>query len=167
MSETSTTAGRAPKFAVPWDLSEWIPRPDLIARLEQDVDSLNWSNPELVAFLKANPKFQPRFLLILMSYAYAGGLCESEEMSELCYQDELIKQRQRGDVPSPGALSRFRRDHRGLLQWLLAQAMGHALRNHYELGETPIPPGLTRLLREAAATRLDVGRHMDRSVHGE
>lgn len=167
MSETANSVERAPKFKVPWDLSQWIPKPDLIEKLEKDVDGLNWSNPELVAFLTANPNFHPRFLLILMSYGYATGFCESEEIADLCYRDELIAARVPKQAPSAAAISRFRRDHRGLLRWLLAQGFSHALRNHYELGETPIPPGLTRLLREAAASRIDVGRHLDRSVQGE
>lgn len=167
MSGAKKTAERASKFKVPWDVSEWIDRAALIQKLEQDVDSLNWSNPELVAFLKDNPNFHPRFLLVLMSYAYATGFCESEEISDLCYHDTLIQARLPRQVPSPAAISRFRRDHRGLLRWLLAQAFRHGLRSHYELGETPIPPGLTRLLRESAASRIDVGRHLDRSVQGE
>lgn len=167
MSENTNTAERASKFSVPWDVSQWIARPALMEKLEQDLDGLNWSNPELVAFLDANPNFHPRFLLVLMSYAYATGRCESEEINDLCYQDEIIKLRLPGQAPSPAAISRFRRDHRGLLRWLLTQAFRHALRNHYELGDAPIPPGITRLLREAAASRIDVGRHLDRSVQGE
>lgn len=167
MSGATTTADRASKFKVPWDVSEWIDRAALIQKLEQDVDSLNWSNPELIAFLSANPNFHPRFLLVLMSYAYAVGLCESEEISELCHRDELIKSRVAGQAPSPAAITRFRRDHRGLLRWLVAQGFKHALRNHHQLGGAAIPPGLARLLRQAAADRIDVGRHLDRSVQGE
>ena len=102
-----------------------------------------------------------------MSYAYSLGICESEEISELCYRDELIKGKVTGKVPSPAAITRFRRDHRGLLRWLVTQTFKHALRNHYSLGDATIPPGLTRLLREAAGARIDVGRHLDRSVEGE
>lgn len=167
MSGATETTPRAPKFKVPWDISQWIDKETLIQRLEQDVDSLNWNKPELVEFLKANPNFRPRFLLILMCYAYALGHCESEEICELCYQDELVRSRAKNEVPSPGAITRFRRDHRGLLRWLLTQGFQHALRQRYDLGNAAIPPGLTRRLREAAAVRIDVGRHMDLSVQGE
>lgn len=167
MSGETKTTERTSKFKVPWDVSQWIDKAALIQKLEQDVNSLDWSNPELVAFLKANPNFHPRFLLVLMSYGYAIGACESEDISELCYRDELIRSRVVGQPPSPGAVTRFRRDHRGLLRWLLAQGFKHAVRSHYELGDATIPPGLNRLLREAAADRIDVGRHLDRSVQGE
>ena len=167
MSGATDIAVRTEKFKVPWDISQWTDKVTLLKRLEEDVDSLDWTNPELMQFLKANPNFHPRFLLALMSYAYSLGICESEEISELCYQDELIKAKVINKPPSPAAVTRFRRDHRGLLRWLVAQAFKHALRKHYELGDATIPPGLTRLLREAAAARIDVGRHLDRSVQGE
>lgn len=167
MSGETKTTERTSKFKVPWDVSQWIDKSSLIQKLEQDVDSLNWGNPELLAFLKENPKFHPRFLLVLMSYGYATGSCESEDISELCYRDELIRGRVVGQPPSAAAITRFRRDHRGLLRWLLAQGFRHALRSQYELGDATIPPGLNRLLREAAADRIDVGRHLDRSVQGE
>ena len=167
MSGATDSAVRTEKFKVPWDISQWIDRPTLLKRLEEDVDSLDWTNPELMEFLKANPNFHPRFLLTLMSYAYSLGICESEEISELCYRDEIIKARVINKVPSPAAVARFRRDHRGLLRWLVTQVFKYALRNHYELGDATIPAGLTRLLREAASARIDVGRHLDRSVQGE
>lgn len=167
MSGATDNAVRTEKFKVPWDISQWTDKATLLKRLEEDVDSLDWTNPELMLFLKANPNFHPRFLLILMSYAYSLGICESEEISELCYRDELIKARAINKVPSPAAITRFRREQRGLLRWLVAQSFKHALRNHYELGDATIPPGLTRLLREAAAVRIDVGRHLDGSVQGE
>ena len=167
MSGATDSAVRTEKFKVPWDITQWADKVALLKRLEEDVDSLDWANPELMRFLKANPNFHPRFLLILMGYAYALGICESEEISELCYRDELIKGKVINKPPSPAAITRFRRDHRGLLRWLVTQAFKHALRNHYALGDSTIPPDLTRLLREAAAARIDVGRHLDRSVQGE
>lgn len=167
MSGATDSAVRTQRFKVPWDVSQWIDKATLLKHLEEDIDSLDWKNTELLKFLKANPNFHPRFLLVLMGFAYALGRCESEEISELCYQDALITGRVVGQPPSPAAITRFRRDHRGLLRWLVTQAFKHAMRNHYGLGESPIPPGLMRLLREAAAARIDVGRHLDRSVQGE
>jgi len=167
MNGATDSTERAQKFKVPWDISQWTDKATLLKRLEADVASLEWINPELVQFLKENPNFHPHFLLTLMSYAYALGVCESEEISELCYRDELIKAKVIARPPSPAALTRFRRDNRGLLRWLVTQAFKHALRHHHDLGDATIPPGLMRLLREAAATRIDVGRHLDRSVEGE
>ena len=167
MSVATRTAGRADKFKVPWDITEWLDRPGVLARIIEDIDSLDWANSELNRFLQANPNFQPRLLLILISYAYSTGTCESEEVRELWFRDELIRGKVAGQPPGPAAITRFRREHRGLLKWIITQAFKHALRKHSELGDATIPPGLMRALRDAAAARIDVSRHLDRSVQGE
>lgn len=167
MSADSNIAEPPRKLSVPWDLSEWLDKSRLLARITEDIDSLDWKNPEMIEFLRANPNFQARFLLILITYAYALGVCESEEVVEVYYRDAELRSRLPGQPPSPRAITRFRRENRGLLKWSVAQVMKHALRSRFELGDITLPPGLRRMLNDAAATRLDVGRHMDRSVQAE
>jgi len=162
---TETKVEQAPnRFKVPWDITEWIGKPGLLAHLVEDIDSLDWSNPELLEFLKANPKFKPRFLLILISYAYSIGICESEEVNELYFQDAELKKHLEGEPPSAKAITHFRREHRGLLKWAVTQAIKHAMRSHFQLGNAAIPPGLMRAIRDAAGVRIDVGRYLDPSV---
>ena len=163
---TNSTAA-AEKLSVPWDVTEWLDQPSLLSRIIEDIDSLDWKNPELEKFLRANPNFQPRFLLVLLTYAYARGICESDEVVELHYRDPELKQRFPGPPPSAKAVTRFRREHRGLLKWSIAQALKHALRAHFELRDATLPAGLRRLLTDTATTRIDVGRHLDRSVQAE
>ncbi len=167
MSANSNTAEPARKLSIPWDISEWLDKASLLARITGDIDSLDWNNPEMIAFQRANPNFQARFLLILITYAYAMGVCESEEVAEVHYRDNDLKSRLPGQPPSPTAITRFRRENRGLLKWSVTQAIKHALRSHFELGDATLPPGLRKMLSDAAATRIDVGRHMDRSVQAE
>ena len=149
---------------MPWDITEWIDKPSLLARLITDIDSLDWSNPELLEFLKANPNFQPRFLLILISYAFSMGICESDEVIELYFQDAELKKRLVGEPPGARAITYFRREHRGLLKWGVTQVFKHALRSRFELGDASIPQGLMRALTDAAGVRIDVGRYLDPSV---
>ena len=167
MSADNDIAEPTEKLSVPWDITEWLDKSSLLARITGDIDSLDWKNPELLEFLRANPNFQLRFLLILITYAYAMGVCESEEVVEVYYRDAELKRHLPGQPPSPTAITRFRRENRGLLKWSVTQAMKHALRSRFELGDAPLPPGLRRLLGTAAATRIDVGRHLDRSVQAE
>ena len=167
MSVGNEIAEPTVKFSVPWDITVWLDRSSLLTRIIEDIDSLDWKNPELVEFLRENPNYQARFLLILISYAYAMGVCESEEVAEVYFGDADLRTRLPGEPPSPKAITRFRRENRGLLKWSVTQAIKHALRVHYELGDTPLPPGLKRLISDAALTRIDVGRHMDRSVQAE
>ena len=167
MSADSNTAEPPRKLSVPWDLSEWLDKPSLLARITEDIDSLDWNNSEMIEFLRANPNFQARFLLILITYAYALGVCESEEVAEVYYRDAELRSGLPGQPPSPRAITRFRRENRGLLKWSVTQVMKHALRSRFELGDATLPPGLRRMLSDAAGTRLDVGRHLDRSVQAE
>lgn len=167
MSANSNAAEPPRKLGIPWDISEWLDKPGLLARITEDIDSLDWNNPEMIEFQRVNPNFQARFLLILITYAYAMGVCESEEVVELHYRDADLKRRLPGSPPSSKAITRFRRENRGLLKWSVTQVFKHALRSHFELGDATLPPGLRRMLSDAASTRIDVGRHMDRSVQAE
>jgi hypothetical protein len=167
MSAKSNNAEPARKLSIPWDLSEWLDRSRLLSHITEDIDSLDWNNPELVAFLRANPNFQARFLLILATFAFATGVSESEEVVELYFRDAELKRCFPSQPPSAKAISRFRRENRGLLKWSVAQAIKHALRARFELGEATLPPGLRRLIGDAATMRIDVGRHLDRSVQAE
>ncbi len=155
------------KFSIPWAISEWLDKPRLLAGVAEDIEGLDWSNPELVTFLQANPEFQLRLLLVLVTYAYAMGICESEDVVELYYRDEGLKRLFPTPPPSHTAITRFRRENRGLLKWSIAQALKRAVRSHFDLGDVPLPAGLKKALVDAAGTRIDVGRHLDRSVQGE
>jgi hypothetical protein len=167
MSRAVQPVEQSRKFNVPWGITEWLDRSTLLANIIQEIDGLDWANVELSRFLAANPKFQPRFLLILMSYAYAMGICESEDMGEVYFGDAGLKRLFPEPPPSAAALTRFRRENRGLLKWAVAQAFKRAVRSHYDLGDTPLPAGLRRALNDAAGVRIDVGRHLDRSVQAE
>ena len=167
MIAIDNTTAPAGKFAVPWNITEWLDQPGLLAGVAQDIDSLDWANPELAAFLGANPRHQPRFLLTLLTCAYATGVCESKEVCEMYFRDGALKNLFPGQAPTASAITRFRRENRGLLKWAVAQAFKRALRARFELGDGPIPAGLRRVLADAASMRLDAGRHLDRGEAGE
>jgi hypothetical protein len=165
---TASVTGAADAPLIPSDLGSWVERPLLLQWVMDEVDALDWSNPELLQALRANPGFQPRFLLVLMIFAYALGRCDSEEVVETYYGDSGLKRVFPNQDPSLPGIRRFRRDHRGLLRWCLAQVFKQALRHKFDLGAgTAIPAGLNRLMVEAATERLDAARHFDRSIPGE
>ena len=167
-STAETNPAAADRFVIPVDLSAWADKPMLRQWTVEEIDTLDWSNPELASVLRANPGFQPRFYLVLMIYAYATGRLDSEEVADAYFSEPALKHLFPNQSPSPPAIRRFRRDHRGLLRWGLTQVLKRALRHRYDLGEsTAIPAGLGRLLVEGATARLDTARHFDRSVQGE
>jgi hypothetical protein len=152
---------------IPLDLSAWAEKPLLLQWVIEEIDSLDWSNPELVQILQSNPKFQPRFLLVLIVYAYATGRYDSEEVAEAYFSEHVLQRLFPEQSISANPVMRFRRDYRGLLRWGLAQVLKRSLRHHYELGDAAIPAGLNRMIVKAATVRLDAARHFDRSNAGE
>jgi hypothetical protein len=154
------------RLSVPWNIAEWVESKTLRAWVSEEIDTLDWSNPELAQFLHSNPKFRPRVLLTILSYAYCTGTYESEEVSHLCTTDQTLREICGEEFPSTRALDRFRRENRGLLKWVLVQILKRALRARYNLNISILPAGLRQHLVELATERLDLARHMDRAGQG-
>jgi len=167
MPTATESESRTAKPTFPSDLTEWVEKQELLSWIVEDVDSLDWGNPELLDFLRANPAFQPRFLLVLLSFSYALGVYESGDVAELYFGEPSLKRMFPDQTPSPSLVTRFRRDHRGLLKWCVAQAFKRAARMHFALGDGVVPAGLRRLATDAATARVDMSRHLDRSVQAE
>ena len=167
VTESMDPTKAAERFSVPWDLSTWSERERLLEVLLAEIDSLDWANPELQQLLRANPAFQPRFLLALLSFAYATGTCESEDLVALYHHDPLLQARLPAQAPTTQGITRFRRENRGLVKWCLSQLFKRVVRDKYGMGDQLLPAGLRRQLDNAAITRLDMARHCDRAAAGE
>src|SRR6185295_16916535 len=98
----------------PWDLTEWFDQATLWRWIQEEVETLDWANPELVDYLKAHPSFQPKMLFSLLTFAYATAVCESDEISRRCYADPAFRAIC-GSIPPPSrnSLIHFRRENRG------------------------------------------------------
>jgi hypothetical protein len=153
------------ELALPWDLREWFNAETLRQWITNEIETLDWSNPELVEHLRLRPNYQPKKLLALLTFAYATAVFEFEEMIRHSYSDPTIRAICGDWSPeSPHALHRFRRANRGLLKWSLTQLFKRAIRER--LGEFRLPAGLKRGLVQAAATRLNIARQMERGAEG-
>src|SRR4051794_36417847 len=93
------------KLQIPLDLSEWCDKPALLAWTKELVEGLEWSDPNLVAYLRAHPTYEPRIWLKLLTFAYVTGIFESEEIVRLCYADETFRSVCAGATPSQKELS--------------------------------------------------------------
>ena len=151
---------------MPWDLSQWVDKSLLLAWVREEVGRLDWANPRLREHLEANPKFRPRLMLCLLTWAYVTGLFESLEIAEASARDSRWEDLTEGQPPSVNAVTRFRRENRGLIRWCLLQVLKKATRVHCNLKESRLPAGLRRHLEEAAALRIDIARQMDRGSSG-
>ena len=105
-------------------------------------------------------------LLRLLTFAYATGVFESDEIVRLCYAEERFRSLCTAPVPSPAELGRFRRDNRGLLKCLLSQIMTRALKEKFALGDGLPPSGLRRFLTETA-NAVDINKGLDGAELGD
>ena len=163
---TSPQTDAEEKLQIPLDLSEWCEKALLLAWIKEEIETLDWSKPGLVAYLRKYPEYQPKLMLCLLTFAYATGNFESEEIARLCYADEHFRGLCGGPTPSSTELGRFRRDNRGLFKWFLAQTLRRAFREKFALGEAVLPAGVRNYLVETASVRLDIARHVDRASQG-
>ena len=157
---------RGGELTLPWNLGEWTEPANLRAWVEEEIATLDWGNPAVMEFLRQRLRYEPRKLLGLLAFAYLTGNFESEDIELHCRQDAEFKIITGGQwVPPSREITRFRRENKGLVKWVLAQVLKRALRSH--LGEVPLPAGLKRRVIEAAVIRLEYARQMDQSRERE
>jgi len=152
-------------LATPWDLTEWVDPTLLRQWITEEVESLDWNDPAVVAILSTYRSYQPKTMLRLLAYAYATAVFESDEIVRRCYSDESFRLITEGHAPeTANVVSRFRRENRGLLKWCLTQVLKRAIRA--KAGDVFLPAGLKRRLVDSAVMRLNVARHLDRGAEG-
>jgi hypothetical protein len=152
------------RIGFPWDLTEWVRDDTLAEWIRTEIQSLDWDNPLLGEYLRTHPNSHPRLLLTLLLHAYATGIYASEDIVEQCYSNPVFRSICGSEPPTSAVIVNFRRENRGLLKWGLQQILKRALREKYSLGDGPLPPGLRPHVVDAALTRLDLARHLDRSA---
>lgn len=146
----------------PWDLREWVPADRLLAWLQAEINTLDWHNPKLLAYLRAHPGYRPRILLTLLSYAYLTGLYATEDITEQCYSDPTLRQLCGQHPPTATELRLFRRENRGLIRWCLDRMLQRVLRHRFGLREELLPAGWRKCAASTALSRLELARYLDR-----
>ena len=105
------------EVALPWDLRNWFEAAVLRQWVSDEFEALDWNNPEVIEYLSQRPGFQPKAALSLLTYAYATGLFESEEIDRKAHDDPeyaaIAGANWKGGARQ---LTRFRRECRGLLK---------------------------------------------------
>jgi hypothetical protein len=154
------------ELSIPLDLSVWVPAAQLRDWIMTDVAGLDWTNAGLLELLRKRPDFEPKALLNTMTFAYATGVVPAEEIARRCSEDSEFKAVRPKLPPRIVELKRFRRENRGLFKWCLVQTITRALKTQIVEGDEieRLPPGMRRRVVENACERLDLARHMDRSV---
>jgi len=155
------------ELQLPWNLGEWASVEQLSSWAGAVAGSLDWNNPELTAWLRAQPDFQPRAILSILTLAYAVGIYEADEIERACYEQPAFQSLCRG-IPRPVGpeFNKFRKENRGLLKFCLFELFKQAFRARFEVGDVFIPAGIRKHLLESAVTRLDVARQLNRGAEG-
>src|SRR4051812_5298991 len=121
-------------LGLPWDFAEWVDPALLAEWVKSQVATFDWANPNIVAFEQKNPQFRPTMFLTLLTYSYARGMCASEDISEACYNDSILRPICANDPPSSRAIIAFRRENRGLIQWFLMEIIKQAIKHRFAAG---------------------------------
>ena len=105
-------------------------------------------------------------MLLMLSYAYATGLFESEEIVRTCHSDRVLARLWQGEANVPWArdVTEFRRRNRGTLIPCLKRLLRRVMEEHLGLEIGNLGEHWERRLEEDATERLDIARHMDASV---
>lgn len=149
MKRLTQTATEAALTGLPSDLSLWVDKTSLVSLVLDAVQDLPWPNAT-VTFDEADDRaYRPQMLMTLLTYSYATGLCDSQEIERNSGLDPTLRYLCAGDRPSWQTLARFRRANRSLLERALASVFAWV----WELRPTPRleVPG-TRLLSPALST---------------
>ena len=169
MNSTGSATERARQrneLALPWDLGDWVDPARLLEWVVTEVDRLDWTNPTLLDFQEKNPGYRPRMMLCLLTWAYAAGLFDSEEISQACFRQGYLLAFCENRPPTASAVARFRRENRGLLKWSLVQLFKRVLKHRFRLPDSFWPAGINLYLSDSAVQRLDLARQMDRGSSG-
>src|SRR5436305_5021495 len=132
---TTQTLEQTDQLGLPWDLREWVDQRQLADWVEKEIETIDWENPNVIAFERSHPQFCPKMFLRLLTYAYATGFYSSEDVAEGCYRDEVLRALSEGVPPTARAIVAFRRENRGLLQWFLMELFKKALKHNLKLGD--------------------------------
>src|SRR6266481_5990693 len=93
------TSDQLDQLGLPLDLREWVSDKQLLEWIETELLSIDWKDPNVVAFEEKHPAFRPKMFLSLLTYAYATGLFSSEDIAEGCYREEVLRGISQGNPP--------------------------------------------------------------------
>ena len=115
----------------PDDLRQWLGTTELIKLVLEAVQKVDWSFPPLRTLAEQSRDFRPQMLLTLLTYSYASGLYDSEEIEAAVYSDPTISYLAAKTFPDRRTLRRFRRRQRELVKQCLIHVLKEAWRRQF------------------------------------
>ncbi len=155
------TQSRPLSVELPTNLRNWFCDATLVAWTVDEINNLNWDHPEVRQYLEAHLEHDPAGLLAVLAFAYVSQVFGSDEIAHACRSDPVFHGLCNGRPPFPRELWSFRRRNRAVLERILVSVFTQAVMRKFGLASVVLPIELEQDLREHAAERLDLARHMD------
>ena len=152
--------GSAP-FELPADISEWVAPSVLAGWVQEEVQALEWHDPEPVRVLLGN---RPQAMLAMLAFAYATRVFDTEEILRACREDPRFRSLCEGAAPFAQDVIRFRRANRGRLVDVVALILTRAVQERFNWLASPLSLEVRRRALANAVERLDIARHMESEV---
>ncbi len=143
------------------DLRKWFTTATILSWIEQELQALRTNELRFRQLLDQDPNRRPEGMLLLLTFAYAGQMFDSDEITAACHSDAVFQRLCKGQVPFAHELQGFRHKHRALLDRLLTRVLVRAIKAKFNLDDSQINAELEQDVGECAAQRLNIARHMD------
>ena len=114
---------------LPEDVRAWVGEAELVAQVLAAVQKVDWTFPPLRTLALQRREFRPHILLTLLTYSYARGLYESEDIEAQVHADTTLRYLAARTFPDGRTLRKFRRQHRDLIKQCLIAVMKAAWRS--------------------------------------
>lgn len=117
--------GRGPNRATNSVLQEWVPEGDLAHFVSDLVESALDLSPIYAAYEEERgyPPYDPRLMLKLLIYGYAGGVASSRKLEAATYRNVAVRMLCAGQHPDHRSIARFRKRHLEALSGLFVRAL--------------------------------------------
>ena len=155
------------RFSIPWDLREWEQGEIVRDWVVEEIEQLEWDDPEVRRYIQAYPREHPKMMLRALTYAYLTGLFESDEIALACRRDTPLRALSGNSELTASNIARFRRKNRPLLKWTLMRVMRRAITAGLGCQPERMPVTFRRSVETSAVERLNFARHLDRGAEGE
>jgi hypothetical protein len=152
---------------IPSDAREWVDERTLLQLSLDAVQTLDWSDPDLVTQLKQ--PYRPQMMLTLLTYGYSAGIYASQDLEAATRTDATARYICAHNYPDAAIIRRFRKQNRERLRHTLEHALlqvclrrAQALKSDYSYFAW-LEQMLEAEVKFGADERIELAMIMDRS----
>ncbi len=151
---------------LPANLREWFCDSLIAFWIEQELNNVRRQPTESLVSPAQAIDGEAAGMLSVLVFGYAGLIFGSDEIACACRSDPSFRRLGHDRVPFPAELRSLRRRYRNVLERILTGVFIQAIKRKFGLVSPLLPIELEDDLRQHAAERLDLARHMDTNPAG-